>query len=400
MRIGMVLTGDFPPDIRVEKEALSLISAGHEVYILCLRFSRTEPACENYRGIEVVREYLSLKVHKKLFALILTVPFYRWFWRKRIRRFLCEKQIKVLHVHDLPLCGEGIRIAKAEKIPIVGDMHENYPELIRVQRFSNTLAGKLFISRKKWDKKEKAWLRQIRHVVCVEKEMQERMRAISPNSHFYIVPNTPDIEDLLQLQEPDASILKKKFGTFNLFYFGKTDNARGLDTLIGALTLLREKIPGIHAIIVGTGIYLDNYKTMAKTLELEQNISFEEWKPEQVLKNYMEKVDLCVLPHKKSIQTDNSSPNKLFLYMAFRKAVVASNCNSIARIIRENNCGLIFESGNAADMSEKILSLYANKALRETYALNAFNAVSRKYNWKITVRPLIELYAEIESEAP
>ncbi|MDX9777909.1 MAG: glycosyltransferase family 4 protein [bacterium] len=398
MRIGMVLIGDFPPDTRVEKEALSLVREGHEVFLLCLRFKKDIPAYENYRGIRVYREYILQNIHKKLYALIITVPFYRWFWRKRIYRFIQENRIEVLHIHDLPLCGEGIRIAKKSTIPLVADMHENYPELIQVQRFSNTLAGKLLISRKKWYSKEKTWLRQIRQIVCVEKEMQTRMQAISPDSQFYIVPNTPDIQDLLQRQEADASILQKKFGKFNLFYFGKTDNARGLDTLIEALAALKEKIPGVHAIIVGTGIFLDNYRSMAKAEGLENNISFEEWQPEQVLKNYMDKVDLCVLPHKKSIQTDNSSPNKLFLYMAFQKAVVASNCNSIARIIQENRCGLIFESGNAVDMSEKILSLYRDKALREACALNAFNSVNRKYNWEITVRPLIELYGKMGSE--
>ncbi|MDD4961967.1 MAG: glycosyltransferase, partial [Candidatus Marinimicrobia bacterium] len=263
MRIGMVLIGDFPPDTRVEKEALSLVREGHEVFLLCLRFKKDIPAYENYRGIRVYREYILQNIHKKLYALIITVPFYRWFWRKRIYRFIQENRIEVLHIHDLPLCGEGIRIAKKSTIPLVADMHENYPELIQVQRFSNTLAGKLLISRKKWYSKEKTWLRQIRQIVCVEKEMQTRMQAISPDSQFYIVPNTPDIQDLLQRQEADASILQKKFGKFNLFYFGKTDNARGLDTLIEALAALKEKIPGVHAIIVGTGIFLDNYRSMA-----------------------------------------------------------------------------------------------------------------------------------------
>ena len=35
MRILMVLENQFPDDERVEKEALSLIKAGHEVHLLC-----------------------------------------------------------------------------------------------------------------------------------------------------------------------------------------------------------------------------------------------------------------------------------------------------------------------------------------------------------------------------
>ena len=36
MRVGMILPGDFPPDIRVEKEASTLIPQ-HEISLLCLR---------------------------------------------------------------------------------------------------------------------------------------------------------------------------------------------------------------------------------------------------------------------------------------------------------------------------------------------------------------------------
>lgn len=400
MKIGMILNGAFPPDSRVEKEALSLIQAGHEVCLLSLKYKRSTPSRESYRQIEIFREYIPREIHNKLFALIITVPFYRWFWRKRIQSFISKNNIEVMHIHDLPLCGEGIRIAKKFEIPLVADMHENYPELIQVQRFSNTLAGKLLINKKKWYKKEKEWLRQIHHVVCVEKEMQKRMQAISPDSNFYIVPNTPDIHSLLKRQQSDGPILARTFGSFNLFYFGNTDNARGIDTLIEAMHILKKKIPGVHGIIVGTGKFLSNYKVMAEKKDLAGSISFEGWQSEQKLGNYMKKVDLCILPHIKSVQSDNSSPNKLFLYMAFGKAIVASNCNSISRIIRENNCGLVFESGNAADLSEKILSLYQQEELRKRYAQNAFRAISEKYNWGKTVQPLIELYRTLESKNP
>ena len=39
MKIGMILDAKFPPDPRVENEAVSLINAGHEVFIFCLKYS-------------------------------------------------------------------------------------------------------------------------------------------------------------------------------------------------------------------------------------------------------------------------------------------------------------------------------------------------------------------------
>ena len=34
MRIGMVLNANFPPDLRVENESISLINNRHEVFLL------------------------------------------------------------------------------------------------------------------------------------------------------------------------------------------------------------------------------------------------------------------------------------------------------------------------------------------------------------------------------
>ena len=393
----MVLTNEFPPDTRVEKEALTLIEAGHKVFILCLKF-RKEIQDEEYRGIHIIRAYLSRRMHKKLFALVITVPFYRWFWRKHMDRLIIDHQIDVLHIHDLPLCGEGIRMAKKRHIRLVADMHENYPELIRAQRFANTFFGKLLISKKKWDRKEREWLNQIDHIICVADEMKKRMSRFAGKEKFRVVPNKPDIQDLMGHQKENIDIKNKSFGKFNMFYFGKIDNARGVNVLIDAVRLLKNSIPGIHAIIVGYGIALDEYKKKAQELGLEEDISFEGRRSESDLKSYMEHVDICILPHKKSQHTDNTSPNKLFLYMAFSKPVIASNCNYIIKIIHENNCGTIFESGNPQDLAEKIHELYRHPELREHYGANAGKAIKEKLNWRKKSEPLVELYKELEEK--
>jgi glycosyltransferase involved in cell wall biosynthesis len=397
MRIGMVLTSDFPPDPRVEKEAISLTNAGFEVSILCLKFDK-KINNENYKGIHIVREFMPLEFHKKLSALVITIPFYRWFWRNKINNFIVSNKIDVIHIHDLPLCGEGIRAAKKMNLSLVGDMHENYPELIKVQKFSNTIAGKLLISKKKWYRKEKKWLNQIDNIVCVESEMKNRMQKFAPNKNFYIVPNTINYNYIMSRQEKNKKIVDKEFGEFNLFYYGKIDDLRGIDTLLKSIQLLKTTIPKIHAIIVGSGISINEYKKLSRELDIENNVSFEGWKPDNILINYMDKVDIGILPQKKTVQSDNSSPNKLYTYMAFSKPVISSNCNSIERIINECQCGLIYESGNYTDLAKKILEMYNNNELTIKSSHNSIMAVKEKYDWDITVQPLLDLYKNIEKK--
>ena len=74
MRIGMILDAVFPPDPRVENEAVSLVKAGHEVFLFCLKYA-DEKTSEIINGIKVKR-YTSSQLEYKLSALAYTFPLY------------------------------------------------------------------------------------------------------------------------------------------------------------------------------------------------------------------------------------------------------------------------------------------------------------------------------------
>ena len=76
MRIGMILDKTYPPDPRVENEALALMKAGHEVFLFCLTYTY-ELKQEIHKGIQV-RRYVINKITYKLSALSYELPFYSW----------------------------------------------------------------------------------------------------------------------------------------------------------------------------------------------------------------------------------------------------------------------------------------------------------------------------------
>ena len=54
MKIGMILDYTFPPDPRVENEAIALINKGHKVFLFSLKYT-AEPDFEDINGIKVFR---------------------------------------------------------------------------------------------------------------------------------------------------------------------------------------------------------------------------------------------------------------------------------------------------------------------------------------------------------
>ena len=107
---------------------------------------------------------------------------------------------------------------------------------------------------------------------------------------------------------------------------------------------------------------------------------------------YIENSQICVIPHVRSEQTDNSSPNKLFQYMYFKKPLISSDCKSLEKLILEENCGLIFKDRDSKDLANKIIKLYSNSDLRKQLGENGHNSVVSKYNWEATSEALRQIY--------
>ena len=97
----MILDAPFPPDPRVENEAVSLVKAGHQVFLFCLKY-KDEKSSEIINGIHVKR-YKSNKLEYKLSALVYTVPFYTFLMKKKIHQFIEETKIDAIHIHDIKI---------------------------------------------------------------------------------------------------------------------------------------------------------------------------------------------------------------------------------------------------------------------------------------------------------
>lgn len=53
----------------------------------------------------------------------------------------------------------------------------------------------------------------------------------------------------------------------------------------------------------------------------------------------MKNTSIAIFPHIKSEHTDNTSPNKLFMFMYFAKPIIVSDCNYLVEIIEKTNVG-------------------------------------------------------------
>ncbi|MFC1615282.1 glycosyltransferase family 4 protein, partial [Patescibacteria group bacterium] len=155
---------------------------------------------------------------------------------------------------------------------------------------------------------------------------------------------------------------KKIFKIGTICHLSKSN---GLEFLLQALKILTEIIPNTQLTIIGTGDERANLNWLVRKLELEKHIWFIGYQ-----KNYdywLKSLDVFVMP-----ALVNQSINLAIVEaMAHFCPIVASNLEGIDEIVKNNFSGILVEPGNAEMLSQSIIYLYRNPALRKEMSKNA-----------------------------
>ena len=390
----MILNGEFPPDIRVEKECDVLLKAKLNVFILsCVKGLRSNTKREKkYKNITIC--YTAFRYPDKVRKNLDNVKNFLGMWtllQKKILQFIDEYGIDVIHAHDLPVAEATVKAIRKRKIPVVSDFHENYPYL--------QISGKKksIIKFRKWFKIERRTVRASNFVITTCDEMKNRIineHRTHPQKIITLSNVYANEFNNLKLHE---SILNKYKQRKMFLYTGVINQRKGCKTLIEAVYYLK-KHPEILLCLVG---FSKNNEKMKKLQDLvsfgkiENQIEFVEWQPIDKIYSYIIASYACIVPFERNVQNDCCSPHKLFQYMACGKPVIVSDCPSIANIVDRNHCGLVFEGGNSKNLAEKMLALYTDNQMCILMGENGRNAVKNKYNFRIEGEKLLNLYREI-----
>ncbi|WBX72144.1 glycosyltransferase family 4 protein [Tenacibaculum retecalamus] len=391
MRIGMILDKVFPPDPRVENEAIELIKNGHEVFLFCLTYGGEQQE-ETINQINVKR-YQSNKLEYKLSALAYTVPFYSLLMKKKIVDFLFNNKIEAIHIHDIRIAEAVFLANKKQQLPVVLDLHDNMPEVMKFYPHLQKFPGKYIISPKKWQQKEEAFIKKADKVITVSQEFVNEVvdRTKITENKVVLVPNTirKSFYDAFEL---NTAIIKKYKENFVILYLGDTHVRRGLLTAIRAVAKLKEQIPTVKLVIVGKNTTDYVLKAEVEKLKVSDFVDFEGWQNVSLFPSYIEASDVCISPLRRNIQHDVAYANKLFQYMSLAKPLLVSNAIAQKNLIEKINGGLVHEAQNVADFEDKVLTLYNDTALRQELGKNGENFVKNEFTWDKTSEGLIDLY--------
>lgn len=391
MKILMLLNEEFPPDFRVEKEAKSLIEAGHQVHLLCYT-AQHKPREENHQGILVKRFQINRSLRDKLFALYLVLPFFRWIWRHQLNKALKHEQYDALHIHDLPMSDLGVHFKKKYNLKLVCDQHEYYSNWIGQNAHMNTPVGRIVKKLSNWEKYEKKNLKQADLVISVEEPLRKvYVQEVGiPDERAISLPNTPP-RDFPQTPL-DQNILETYKDHFVLFYVGGIDILRGIDVAIHALPKMVDSIPNVKLVLAGKVWKNHDPVDMAKKLGVREYVDFVGWVSPQVMPSYIAASDVCFhVPPAHNEEINRTIQTKIYQYLHMGKPVIVGQSKMVREFITRNQLGYAIRERDSDDFADKVIHLYKNPSILEESAKRA-REVASNYFWENTVQDLLNFY--------
>jgi glycosyltransferase involved in cell wall biosynthesis len=404
MRISMLLSGwIFPPHIRIENEAERLLADGHQVFVIC-NGDKKRPNNEVWQGIRIIRINNLFKPLHLLNASLRFTIFRHFHWELILGSLIKQHKFDALHVHDLPLAASALISGSRFNIPVVLDLHENWPVIMKaVRKVPSTIperfAHYLFYNLDRWKAYEKQALSKAARVIVVAPEAADRVVALgAPQDRIVLVSNTLNIPHFESFAL-HRDILQKYAGKFVISYVGTVSRFRRLDTLIAAMPIVMQTIPNAHLVIVGNRQRYPDLESLVDSLGLRGSVRFEGWQPFENVPSYIYAADVGILPHQPDEHLHTTLPHKLFQYMYAAKPIVETGCLASKRIVQEYQCGVIADGGadNPKVLAEAIISL-KDEATRHEMGQRGRQAVIDKYNFTIDAQCLSSMYSQLAQE--
>ena len=371
---------DYPWDVRTEKICRTLNDSGFAMHIVA-RNRRWDVAEEALPEGTVHRLRPWRWVGQRFDGVLQFPAFLNPRWAHRLGTVVAKTAPAAIVVRDLPLCPVAIGVGRRHHLPVIFDMAENYPALLRDVWDTGRQQGLDWLVRNPNAAVavERYCLPRVDHVLVVVEESKARIQELGvPSDRITLVSNTPP-RSRAQASRPHD----KESPRLVLVYMGLMELARGLDTLLHAIARLNEQGSNVFLQMIGGGRDLGLLQERAQILGLgESQVRFHGYIPSHA--DALEIVggaDVGVIPHLANDWANTTIPNKLFDYMAAGIPVLTSDSKPCSRIVRQTGCGVVFRAADVDSLVEAVRRLASPKD-RKRLGAAGISAVLEALNWE------------------
>jgi glycosyltransferase involved in cell wall biosynthesis len=367
-RILMIAYTTYVHDARVKRHAQALADRGDHVDLICLE----NPQQGERGGVNVIG--LKLRRYRGSSKTGYFGTYLRFFFAAGIKAL----QLGLARPYDLAivctmpdaavLCALPLRLLGSK---IVLDIHDTMPELYR-EKFGGrrgALGARLLTL------EERLSTCLADRVLAVHELHRQRLAStgVKPRK-ISVVLNVPYPGIFAATGRRPAP------PGFTIICHGTVARRLGLDVALRAMALLRDRLPDAKLVVLGSGDYLPQYKTLTAQLGLTERVCFRPPVPLEQLPAVLRGAAVGLIPNRASSATHLMLPVKLLEYTTLGIPVIAARLRTIEYYF-DRSCLRFFEPGDPEDLAGAIEDVYRSPLRRLRLAENA-SRVMEAINWQ------------------
>jgi glycosyltransferase involved in cell wall biosynthesis len=273
------------------------------------------------------------------------------------------------------------------RVPFVFEVRDLWPEsIVTVGAMRDSLAIRML-------KRLAAFLYHVAdRIVTVGPGYRRRILSdygITPEK-IDVVTNGVDLA-LYSLHEKDREEYRRRLGVTEetvVLYLGTHGMAHGLDFVLESARRLIDR--RIRFVFVGDGAEKPNLEREALEGGLV-NVTFIPPQDKQAVVGYYAASDICLVPLRKVDLFTDVLPSKIFEIMGMARSMVISVDGDARAEVERAHAGIYVEPENVDELTEAILRLDGNPALRQRLGQNGRRFVEENYRRCILAKQYVEL---------
>ena len=293
----------------------------------------------------------------------------------RLRSIIRKRNIHLIHAHDHRaslLAWLGTRLLG--RIPVISHIHSTNPWLKGWQPFKLVE----IIIRNRYDISI-ACSDTVRNYFLRYNPFLKTGKILTVTNGIEIEGHSPVNQDIVlnSLEIPPERFI---YGTV-----GRLHHLKGIDLLLRAFKVVSACSEQALLLIVGSGPEEHALKALARELGLEDRVVFTGYRED--VYNLFQVMDVFVLASRWE-----GLPMVLMEAMSRSLPVVATDVGGVRELVRPGETGLLVNSGDVAELAEKMIFLYRQRGFAVALATSGFELIRGRFDITKQVKRIEKLY--------
>jgi glycosyltransferase involved in cell wall biosynthesis len=219
-------------------------------------------------------------------------------------------------------------------------------------------------------------------IICVSKQVEITLLEWLPKykKKTIVISNAVPISEL-----SNCFPIKK----YDIIFVGRLSKAKGIDVLLKAINILKEKYQKrLKVVIVGDGYLREELKNLVVELGIDEEVKFLGVRRD--IARLMKITRIFVLPSRWE-----GLPLTILEAMSNRMSIIATEVGGIPEIIENGREGILIPPEDPEALAQAVIKLLEDRKLRVKLGLNAYKKVKEKYSIEVYTKNIFDLYKSL-----